>query len=372
MNEIGDREMQTVAVIGAGVVGASVAFRLAQAGAKVILIDRGEPGHGTSASSFAWANANQKTPRDYFELNFAGLREHKRLRDELGDAPWLHDGGNLVYSANEADVEARVARLTEWDYAAEWMTAAEVNASLESNIRFSDPSSRIAFFPDECWVNAPQLAVSLVERARRLGAETRFGTALNAVELTDGRVRAISIGQSERIEIDALVNTAGPGADKVATMVGRTLPLAPTSGLLVRVEVSPAPVQRIVHLPQIHIRPDGDGFVLLQHDDTDDQVGDRTTIDTNHPLVRELLTRATTTIAGFDDARIVDARIGIRPIPRDGRSCVGGIAYIDGYYEAVTHSGVTLGPLLGRLLANEIVNGERDTLLAPFSPNRFV
>ncbi|HEX7102900.1 MAG TPA: hypothetical protein VF201_09680, partial [Nitrolancea sp.] len=68
---------------------------------------------------------------------------------------------------------------------------------------------------------------------------------------------------------------------------------------------------------------------------------------------------------------VVDARIGVRPYPQDGRSCAGPVSAIHGYYEAVTHSGVTLGPLLGRLLAQTITNGQNDPLLAPFSPDRF-
>jgi glycine/D-amino acid oxidase-like deaminating enzyme len=67
----------------------------------------------------------------------------------------------------------------------------------------------------------------------------------------------------------------------------------------------------------------------------------------------------------------VEARFGLRPVPADGHSCVGALPEIPGYYEAVTHSGVTLGPLVGRLLAREILTGEVDPLIAPFRPDRF-
>jgi glycine/D-amino acid oxidase-like deaminating enzyme len=61
----------------------------------------------------------------------------------------------------------------------------------------------------------------------------------------------------------------------------------------------------------------------------------------------------------------------MRPVPADGHSCVGALPEIPSYYEAVTHSGVTLGPLVGRLLAREILTGEVDPLIAPFRPDRF-
>jgi hypothetical protein len=73
-----------MAVIGAGIVGASVAFWLARSGqARVWVVDRLLPGSGATSASFAWVNANDKTPCDYFELNRVGLEEHFRLRDEL-------------------------------------------------------------------------------------------------------------------------------------------------------------------------------------------------------------------------------------------------------------------------------------------------
>ncbi len=363
--------MPTVAVIGAGVVGASVAFRLAQSGASVILVDRGDPGRGTSGSSFAWTNANLKLPRDYFELNFAGMRAHQALRDELGAAPWLHEGGNLVWQDDESELQERVARLQSWGYVAEIRSAAEAHETLEPHVRFANPDVQLAYFPEECWIDAPLLASSMVERARALGVQTHFGTTLEAIERDAGRVVAMTLGHVGRVPIDAVVNAAGTGADKVAALVGRTLPLAPTTGLLVRVAVSPTPVSRVVHTPEIHLRPDGAGFVLLHHDDADHQLGERRQIVLDDPLVTELFTRAHDVIDGFENARVVDARIGVRPYPQDGRTCAGAVSTIPGYFEAVTHSGVTLGALLGKLLAESILTGETDPLLAPFSPDRF-
>lgn len=58
-------------------------------------------------------------------------------------------------------------------------------------------------------------------------------------------------------------------------------------------------------------------------------------------------------------------------MPEDGLPCVGAVSWLPGYYEAVAHSGVTLGPLLGRLLAREILDGEVDALVAPFRPARY-
>ena len=76
-------------VVGAGCVGANVAFRLVQGGARVTVVDAGAPGSVTSGASFAWTNSFGKTPRDYHDLNVAGMEQHAVLAKELGGR-WLH------------------------------------------------------------------------------------------------------------------------------------------------------------------------------------------------------------------------------------------------------------------------------------------
>ena len=64
-------------------------------------------------------------------------------------------------------------------------------------------------------------------------------------------------------------------------------------------------------------------------------------------------------------------QVAWRPIPGDGFPSVGGVGGLAGYYEAVTHSGITLGPVIGRLLAMEIVDRTIDPLVAGYRPDRF-
>lgn len=351
-----------------------MAFRLTESGAaRVWVIDGSRPGTGTTSASFAWVNANDKTPRDYFELNHAGLEEHFRLRDELpGGAPWLNPGGNLEYTGDEAaleDLHDRVERLRYWGYAAEWRRASRVNEAMEPNVAFPSPDTPVAFFPEEAWADAPRLANALVELAGRNGAETRFGAAVEGIETRRGRVAAVRLQNGGRLPVDAVVNAAGPGAARVAAMLGLPLPLESSEGLLLRLAVEGTPLRRIVHSGRINIRPDGPGRVLVHHGSIDRELEDAT--ETKYSLCSELLERARLVIPALENAKIEDARVGLRPMPEDGLPCVGAVSPVPGYYEAVTHSGVTLGPLVGRLLAREVLTGEVDPLIAPFRPGRF-
>lgn len=359
-----------VAVIGAGIVGASVAFRLAQGGADVTVVDRGGPASGTTSASFAWVNANQKTPRAYHELNVAGMREHLHLREELGEAPWLHVCGNLMWTDDRdpEDLRRRVERLRSWDYPVRWLRASEVKDSLEPNVDFPKPDTPVAYFSEESWADAPQLTDRLIQFATRHGAMVRSDARIESVELEDNGLKSIRLGDGESIAVDAVVNAAGPGADLVASMFGARLPLAPTSGLLARLAVEDAPVGRVMHTPGVNLRPDGGGYVLAHHEIIDRRLRQGEDVET---LAEELLERARVVLPILEDAKVARTTVGVRAIPEDGFPCVGAVPSLPGHYEAVTHSGVTLGPLVGRLLVVEILSGERDPLLAPFRPERF-
>jgi glycine/D-amino acid oxidase-like deaminating enzyme len=355
-----------VAVIGAGIVGSSVAYRLSEDGAEVVMIDGAEPGSGTTSTSFAWVNANNKLPRDYFELNVAGMREHVRLRDELG-GDWLYSTGNLIWAADEEDLEGRVERLRSWSYAAEMLPASTVTENLEPGAAL--PDLRISHFPEESWVDAPALTRRLVEAATSNGAHSIFGDAVRGIEV-EGEGVTLHLESGDVFHADAVVNATGAKASSVAEMVGRELPLDVFPGLLVRVAVPGEPLRHLMHTPRINVRPDGPGYVLLHHDSVDEQLTDDFA-GTEDPLCAELLKRARLVLPALAEAEVVEVRFGMRPVPADGHSCVGSLSGIPGYSEAVTHSGVTLAPLIGRLLAREILTGEIDPLIAPFRADRF-
>jgi glycine/D-amino acid oxidase-like deaminating enzyme len=355
-----------VAVVGAGIVGASVTYRLCESGAEVVLIDGAQPGSGTTSTSFAWVNANNKLPREYFELNVAGMREHERLRDELG-GDCLHLTGNLIWAEEQENLEERVERLRSWSYAAEMLPASTVNERLEPGAIL--PNARIGHFPEESWVDAPSLTRTLVEAATRKGTRTLFGDEVRGIEAEPEGI-TLRLETGDALHADVVVNATGANAASVAGMAGRELPLDVFPGLLVRVAVPGEPLRHLLHTPQINVRPDGPGYVLLHHDSVDAELTDDFAW-TEDPLCGELLKRARSVFPALEGAEIVEARFGLRPVPADGHSCVGALSGIPGYYEAVTHSGVTLGPLIGRLLAREILTGEVNPLIAPFRPDRF-
>lgn len=361
-----------VAVIGVGILGASVGWNLARQGAEVVLIDAGRPGEGVTNWSFSWVNASNKTVREsYFELNVAGMAAHRELAGAIGPDSWWYPSGHLRW-ADEPAAEAQLLRTAEllagWDYRVEVSTGAEVRRRLEPALAVPGEAP-VVFYPDEAWVHGRHLVGRLVGQAVAAGAELRSGTAVREIGTdADGSVRTVALSDGSRLDIDAVVNAAGPDAAHVAGLVERHLPMREEPGVVTRLDCEQVPVRRAMHAPHIEIRPDGDASVVLHSREID------ALIDTGAEpaeLARSLHRSARLVVPELGDARIAGTRVAHRPIPADGFPSVGAVPSVPGYYEAVTHSGITLGPVIGRLLAAEILGGKRDELLADFRPERF-
>lgn len=356
-----------VAVVGAGVVGASVALRLREGGADVLLIDAAQPGAGATGASFAWVNASSGLDDPaYYALRLAGMEEHARL----GDAPWQRRTGHLRWvNGGEDALVARAERARELGYESEVWDAARVQRQLERNAAFPSPETPVVVDRRESWIDAPRLARAMVDRAVALGTAIRLGRRV--VDLTVGGVGDVTLvlADGERHRADLVVNAAGAEAGALGGLVGAPLPLTDDPGLVVRLRVSGTPVGRAMHAPGVEIRPDGEDRVLLHSRAVDQRLAGGghaapDLVDRLHELGAEVVPA----LAGAD---VVDARVGWRPMPADGRPSIGRLGSVPGYVEAVMHSGITLGPLIGRLVAAELLDERIDPLAAPYRPDRF-
>ena len=101
-------------------------------------------------------------------------------------------------------------------------------------------------------------------------------------------------------------------------------------------------------------------------------VGPRAGLPAQSPEgARETLAAAQTILPGLTSADLESATPGLRPMPDDELPIVGFAGPVGGVYVAVTHSGVTLAALIGRLVASEILEGAPCDWLAPYRLSRF-
>lgn len=358
-------------VVGAGLVGSSVAYYLARRGVSVTVLEATRPASGTTSRSYAWANANDKPPRAYHDLNVAGLAEHHALLRELGPGGF-HPTGNLelaVTPEHRSELRERVARLVDWGYRAELVPLERIR-DLAPGLA---PTSGAAFFADEGWVAAPVLVAQLLAAAEGHGARVVYPALVQALLSTGDRVTGIRTTVGD-FDADVVVDCCGPAAGRLLEPLGLTIQRLRAPGVLVVSETLATALDRVVHTDDVYIRPDGGGRILVGSTDVDAmlpptfQPGDVLAVDSEP--VKEMHRRGARLLPLLEGARIDTVRVGWRPMPADGFSAVGPLRGLGGYYLVFTHSGVTLGPILGRLAADEIADEVERAELAGFRPDR--
>ena len=194
-------------VVGAGILGASVAARLAAAGLRVTLLDQDQPGRATSRWSFAWINSNDKTPRPYHDLNHAGMRAWAELAPDLDGDAWYRPAGHIELATADgaAELGARVKRLTGWGYPARLVDPAEA-AALEPALRVP-PDAAAAFFPGEGYLLTEPLIARLVARAESHGAHLRTGELGRVTGLEPGAAPRVRTAAGEALAADEVVRS---------------------------------------------------------------------------------------------------------------------------------------------------------------------
>ena len=366
-----------VAVIGAGIVGASIAWRIARRGARVTVIDKGEPGSGASSHSFAWVNAGAKEPIGYHNLNRRSLEMWPRFADALGEDVGLRWGGKVAWETEPeaaAALTARVRQLQSWGYPSRLVSKAELE-ELEPALNIG-PVAAAEYNENEGQVE-PQLVVdACVRRLAELEAGILTGvTVVGLAQSGDGTVRAVQTTSGD-IEVDAVVLAAGTDTTGLAALAGVNVPQAESPGVVMRTTPMPPLLRNVpvVYAPpleegrrEIHLRQCPDGRLMIGEGDQESLAE-----DDSQAHAEELLARACHYLPSLAGAQAIPVPVGWRPMPLDGYPVMGFAPEAPNLYVALTHSGVTLAPALSQLAAQEICDGVRaDAVLGPYRPERF-
>src|SRR5262250_3686844 len=195
-----------IIVIGAGSVGANVAYRLAERGARVTVLEAATPGSGTSGTSFAWTNSFHKTPRDYHDLNTTSMAEHLALVSELGGGEWHKQEGALAWEEEplgRAELKETVERLASWGYPVE-MISAQHARKLEPDLVIAPHVDEVVFTPSEGYVDVVPLIGRLLAEAVRRGARVLSGERVTGMVREGMRVRGVETSGGNRFTGDVV------------------------------------------------------------------------------------------------------------------------------------------------------------------------
>ena len=341
-----------ILVVGAGIIGASIAWHLVARGARVSIIDAGEPGGIATRNSWAWINASWGNPEPYFRLRVHAMEEWRRLEREL-PAVRVAWTGSLYWALPADRLEAFAAQHAAWGYDVRTVDRAEA-ARLEPDL--ADPPRLAVHAPREGTVEPLDVTRQLLAAACERGATLIAGRAARSLDVRAGRVAGADTDDG-RLSADMVVVAAGAGAAALVAGAGLVLPVEASPALLAATKPLPRLLKGMIMTPDLELRQADDGRLVAG-----------AAVETGVDLLSAIKALFQPTVAMDLDFQIT----AHRPIPSDRLPLVGPAPGVGGLYVAVTHSGITLAPALGHMVAEEIMDGRRHPLLAPFGLERLV
>ncbi|MFI6619341.1 NAD(P)/FAD-dependent oxidoreductase [Streptomyces sp. NPDC050528] len=332
--------MSAVVVVGAGIVGSSVAYHLARRGVPVTLLGQGPaPATGVTGNSFAWiGDSGGHWPGGAGDLREYVLADYRRLENELPHVTVRRTG-----SLSWADVPAADSRLEPGQFR---VGRSEI-AALEPNLRH--PPDQAVHTPSDAGIDPTALTRTLVETAAAHGATVLHDTTVTSLRVTDGHVEGVLTSAGFHAAT-TVVLTAGTTIPELCERLPVDLPMASSPATLARVTTPPGLVRTIVASPDFEVREVREGHLLLVVPQAEGTAGNR------ERVAQDALRDLKAAFRGSDECRLLGHRTSSRPMPALG-PVIGYATHDRSVYVAVMHSAITLAPTVGRLIADELTTG---------------
>lgn len=355
-----------VIVVGAGIIGTLTAYRLAQTGAKVTMIDAGQPTGAASGASFGWINASFYADQDHFNLRAAGLEAHRRLaRDLQSDA--IQWPGCLCWEHEGEALDQQFRALKNMGY-----MVSEVSAIAFAQMEpFAVAPPRALHFSGEGVVDLVALAYDACIAGRRYGLRSICGVSVIRLIEKNNIVSGVETTAGP-IVADRIVIAAGVATQSLLAGVDVALPMLKRPGVMVRSEPLQPLLRHVLVGPGQEVRQTKQGHILAPG--TANHQGDDSETITEE--IEGLASQAMARVRDMIGREVAweDAAFAHRPVPEDGLPVIGACGPA-GLYVTVMHSGATLAALVGELAAAEIMDvplsNIQSALLSPYRVDRF-
>ena len=363
-----------ILVVGAGVLGLTTAFNLVEDGHDVTIVDKTGPYAQASNRSFAWINANHKLPTEYHRLNRAGIAAHEEFQKRFAShGTWFHQNGCIMFDSspnNATGLDERFTESVDFDYPVECIDSGRLR-ELEPTVNW--PTESGLFFPIEAHLDNEAFCSLVKGFLEESEVEPEIAEVVRVETSADGASVEFAGGGTRNF--DQVIIAAGADSGAIADRSGLLLPVADlshpgprTHSLLGVTAPTDVDLNRIIISDRINVRTRRDGSMFVQIP----SVEARTEEGESQELLDEVLAVMEAELESVFGQRIPVDRVIFsgRSFPEDGLSIVG---YLDEHHRAyslVTHSGMTMAALLGRLVADEL-RGDSSHLLSTFRPSRF-
>ena len=367
--------VKKVVVIGAGVLGLSVAAELADRGAQVVLAAPPLDYRTASLRSYSWLNAFGAAPDSYRRLRLLSLERYRAIAAASPQAPWLRFDGALTWRNSDKIelLKTRADELSRSGYGTAWLDADQASHVEPALDRAAIDGYALVHAPHEGWIDLPEYLHQLRRRITARGGQFVTLPQAPGLRVAGGRITGVQVDSRTFLDADAVVLAAGAGTPDLLSQVGVTLPAQTNTALLVTARSSAIGPKAVLRAPDIAIRSRADGTLSLHAEWADVQVtgSDEQGWDVAPDVIAAVTATAARWLAGRPTFTDIQTGIGHRPIPGDHRAVAGEVGSVGGLSVAFSHSAATLAPILSELLAGEIIDETPSPLLADFRPGRF-
>lgn len=373
-----------VVVVGAGVIGASVAFHLAQLGARdVLVLERGQVGAGTTAQSSGILRTHYSVPQNV-ELARRSWAVFERFAEYLADdeaSAGLVKCGYLITAGTQphrAALEASLEHQARSGIRVSRLDAREARERLPL-ARFDD-DALIGFEPDAGFADAYLVATGFARAARRRGVIVREGVAVEGLLQVDGRVVGVRTAQGP-IGAGVVVSAQNIWSAELARWCGIEVPLLAERHTVLALEgpqpyTFAMPVFKDLDSPgKLYCRSYGGrqmlvgeglaGEPLSEPDVSQGAVSDDTVLEIGEQVARRF--------ESFEEAGLASSWTGVYDVTPDWNPVLGGVPGLPGLVVGFGFSGhgFKLSPAVGRLLAQVALGQPTDVSIEPYAIERF-
>ncbi|WP_353713632.1 FAD-binding oxidoreductase [Arthrobacter sp. K5] len=363
-----------VIVIGGGILGASTSLHLTRGGAQVTLVTAGPLADGASSRSIAWLNSSGARSADYHYLRMLAIDRYRTWSVHHPESQnYLRFDGAMKWAGPNETFRDTFAFERAGGYDSRWVDRSDM-ARLAPDVNADAVAEEGAIYnPGEGWLNMPDFIPALVAEAVANGADVIERAGDVRVDVQDGAAAGVILGDGTRLASDEVVLATGGEVPGQLAALGVAVPDATPAAFVLFTDPVDVKVKTVLNTPRVAVRPTPDGRLVLDADWAEQTVivEDDGSFTVPEESIEGLLAEASKVLAG--NPRLTAQRVGagLKPIPGDGEPVVGPVPSIPGLHTVFTHSGATLGLILGELLAEEILTGTPSPVLKSFRLDRF-
>ncbi len=339
-----------VIVIGAGIIGLSLAIQLRKRGLKVLVVERGEPGReASSAAAGMLADCGRETPPLLQPLASASARMYPEfvheLQDESGINVDLRSEGTLLFSNESCEpAESLPVPLHEFEPA----LASSALQPVYLKERSVDPRALVA---------------AALKAAKHRGVDIASGSAVTNVLISHAQAIGVATDKTS-YSASLVINCGGAWAGQLPPL---RVPTRPVKGQML-VVAAPRLLRYVIRALEVYLVPRSNGRILIGSTLEEAGYDKRTDVST----IQRMHKAAVALVPALDGARILEDWAGLRPGTPDDLPMLGATS-IPGYFIAAGHfrDGILLAPITAHLMAQLIMGEKCDHNISAFSPARF-